>query len=121
VLLELVVCGCSQLVQGLARRVLLALLLSPAESWCSAGTMKTSLLLLHVSDHALLLLLRGVVVLSSDCGEGVLVQGPERKVSKRCFNGGWDSRWLPCCSCYCCSQCCHLLHGRNRKPRWGSW
>jgi hypothetical protein len=36
-LLELVVCCCSQLVQGLARRVLLELLLSPVESWCSAG------------------------------------------------------------------------------------
>jgi hypothetical protein len=91
VLLELVVCGCSQLVQGLARRVLLALLLLPTESWCSAGMMKTLLLPLHVSDHALLLLLRGAVVLSSDCGEGVLVQGSARRVSKRCFNGGWDS------------------------------
>jgi len=69
----------------------MALLLSPAESRCSAGMMKTPLLPLHVSDHALLLLLRGAVVLSSDYGEGVLMQGPERRVSKRCFNEGWDS------------------------------
>jgi hypothetical protein len=39
-------------------------------SWCSAGTMKTPLLSLHGSDHTLLLLLRGAVVLSSDYGEG---------------------------------------------------
>ncbi|KAJ7012391.1 hypothetical protein NC653_002443 [Populus alba x Populus x berolinensis] len=53
----------------------------------SAGTMKTPLLPLHGNDHALLLLLRGVVVLSSDCGEGgLLVQGLTRRVFKRCFN-----------------------------------
>ncbi|KAJ7012389.1 hypothetical protein NC653_002443 [Populus alba x Populus x berolinensis] len=46
----------------------------------SAGTMKTPLLPLHGNDHALLLLLRGVVVLSSDCGEGgLLVQGLTRR------------------------------------------
>ncbi|KAJ6930134.1 hypothetical protein NC652_013857 [Populus alba x Populus x berolinensis] len=47
----------------------------------SAGMMKIPLSPLHGSDNALFLLLRGAVVLSSDCGEGeLLVQGLARKV-----------------------------------------
>jgi len=52
-----------------------------------AGTMKTPLLPLHGSEHVLLLLPRGAVVLSSDCGEGrLLVQGLARRIFKHCFN-----------------------------------
>ncbi|KAJ6868858.1 hypothetical protein NC651_033834 [Populus alba x Populus x berolinensis] len=97
-LLKLVVYCCSQLVQGLARRVLLELMLSLIEScikifhhYCYvvedsivaarkgrsllilAGTMKTPLLPLHGSDHALLLLLRGGATGDEDDGDVMLL------------------------------------------------
>jgi hypothetical protein len=68
-------------------------------SWCSAGMMKTLLLSLHGSDHALLLLLRGVVVLSSDCGQ------------EGCWCKGWQEEFLNVASMEA-----GIVHGCHAAP-----
>ncbi|KAJ6970428.1 hypothetical protein NC653_034884 [Populus alba x Populus x berolinensis] len=76
-LLELVVCCCSQLAQGLIFRHCccvaednIAAAGKGRSLLISAGTMKTLLLSFHRIDHALLLLLRGGATRDEDDGDG---------------------------------------------------